>query len=250
MPVRKRAGIEPGLIVAGVAMAVIVAAVWKPWGGAQPDDRVAAQSAATEAASQPAALAGVSPALIAAIDPAPSDRTPPFAGLDLSYLGVSAENRAWGVAAAFVSRGDISTAIASGVTAVSPISDWVSQTLPPRATATLLNRPTSVAISVAVTWPTAVEPRTVTLEGPRGEAIGLAYPIPALAHLAISGARNGPALEPGPWLLRSGTFFLPPTGPAAGLRDWPNAGWDPGAYVFIVTDRNGDVIRLPFEIVP
>jgi hypothetical protein len=246
VPVRAPRRVEPAVLVLVVAALVIVAAVWKPWGGVAPSTAVAVSSQPSATGEPEAAVPGP----IVVIDRAPSDRTPPFAGLDLSYLGVSAENRAWGVAAAFVSRSDISTAIASGVTAVAPISDWVSQTLPPRKTATLLNRPTSVAIAVAVTWPAEVEPRTVALEGARGDPIGLAYPVPALAHLAVSGARNGPALEPGPWLLRSGTFFLPPTGPAAGLSAWPGAGWDPGSYVFVVTAANGDLIRLPFEIVP
>jgi hypothetical protein len=240
--------------VAVIAAVAIVAAVLKPWGDTEADARAGvASSNGVTVSDQPGSTvepADVHAAPIVVIDRSLADRTPPFVGLDLSFTGVSAENRAWGVAAAFVLRSTISAALASGRAAVTPIFAWSSETRPPRKTATLLNRARSVAIAVAVTWPPTVEPRSVALEGSTGKRIGLAYPVPALAHLAVSGARNGPALESRPWLLRSGTYFLPPTGPAAGLSEWPEAGWDPGAYVFVVTDANGDVIRLPFEIVP
>jgi hypothetical protein len=255
VPVRSRRSVEPAAIVLVIAIAVVATALWKPWGAGPASDALAeARVPAPPTTTATGGTAGSSAAVAVARDRAfraTGTFAPPFAGLDLTFMGVADTHRAWGVAAAYVPHERIASNIAHGLSTVTPVVDWVSETPPGIGTRPVLNHLDTSAVAIGVTWPDGEAPGSVRLIALDARlTIRLDYPLPQLAHLAVSGSRHGAALDPTADPPQSGTFFLPPSGVPTNLSGWQTRGWAPGSYAFEVTGADRRIRVLPFEIVP
>jgi hypothetical protein len=256
VPVQPRRTVEPAAIVLVIAIAVVATALWKPWGSGPASDASARGGGPSPPATSVARVtaAASSGAVASARDRASGTAgadAPPFAGLDLSFMGVADTHRAWGVAAAYVPHDRIATNIADGLSTVTPVVDWVSETPAGIGTRPVLNHLATTTVAIGVTWPVAETPGSVRLIALDARlTIALDYPLPQLAQFAASGSRNRPRLDPTADPPRSGTFFLPPSGVPRSISDWQTRGWAPGSYAFAVTGADGHIRVLPFEIVP
>ena len=200
---------------------------------------------------------------------------PEIGGLDFTSAGLADSHRAWGVATAYVARSEIVSAVRSGLATVDPAVGWLA--LPAgtrqvtaatdgargaRPAAGALNAPASVAVALAVTWPSTVHPVSVVLidlgaapsisggsgRGRPAGTVPLVNPLAAIIRMTPAGLDGVIALARMPWQLQSGTFFLPAADVPAEPAGWLTTAWRAGAYEFRVTLRTGRVTRLPFEI--
>lgn len=213
-----------------VGLAFVTAALWKPWPAGTAGPRPPSPVVAAPWAAAPG------PVLVGPATPS---------GLDLSFIGPLDTHRAWGVAAAYVPRRVLRDALVAGRSTVVPVADW---TLAGAADPVTLNHPDSIAVAVAVTWPSSVRPSSVALLGVGGPR-PLGDPLPALATRAGPAPAVRDAVDQVAWSAVSGAFFLPPTAPS-GLAGWLGGGWPSGTYTFLVEMAGGGRILLPFRIAP
>ncbi len=278
LPIQPRRRVEPGLVVAVMLVALVAIAIWKPWTGsaALPGVLPRASLAAADNGSPPASSVPTTPASpvprnVIALQPA--GPIPPLDGLDLRAMSLSDPHAAWGVAVAYTPTLAIESAIWGGRSTVTPVVDW--EAIAPRSvsrstTTALLRRgpagptldhPGSTTIAVAVTWPSDIAPRGVSLRwlwpaAPSVPAasivdsgpIPLSEPLPLLARLAPSRVAGGGHTGAFPWERSSGTFFLAPGDPPSTVAGWIAHRWAPGQYAFVVTLADGTSRSLRFVI--
>ncbi|MHB8672580.1 MAG: hypothetical protein ACYDAK_02750 [Candidatus Limnocylindrales bacterium] len=278
VPIRPRRRFEPGLVVAVMLAALVAIAIWKPWTGSAglpgvlPRASVAAAvQVSPPAASVPATTAGPGPRVVIALQPA--GPIPPLDGLDLRAMNSSDPHAAWGVAVAYTPTLAIESAVWGGRSTVTPVVDW--EAIAPRSvgqpvTTALLRRgsagptldhPGSTTIAVAVTWPSDIAPRSVTLRWLWPAAPGvpvpsivdsgpipLSEPLPLLVRLAPSRVSGGGQTAAFPWERSSGTFFLTPGDPPSTVAGWLAHSWAPGQYAFVVTLADGTSRSLRFVL--
>jgi hypothetical protein len=236
-PVSARRRIGP-LSVVVVALAVIGAAVWKPWAASD------APRVATSPAPSPMVLESIAP---------------PF-GLDPAFLGDQVERASWGVAAAYVPLAEISRAETIGRPWVTPVVNWQSVAPDNHVRGPTLDPDETATVALAVTWPAESGPRSVELEyiGPAARGVARATSdLPRMVPLSVSLPRllstvpsEWLAIEclcP-PWERQSGTFFLPSQETASTPADWLTGGWPPGEYAFWLEFDDGSLARLPFVL--
>ncbi|MBF6606752.1 MAG: hypothetical protein IVW53_14545 [Chloroflexi bacterium] len=278
VPIRPHRRVEPGLVVAVTLAALVATAIWKPWTGSAappgvlPQARVAAAvQVPPPASSVPVTSAGPGPRVVIALQPA--GPIPPLDGLDLRAMSPSDPHAAWGVAVAYTPTLAIESAVWGGISTVTPVVDW--EAIAPRSvgqpvtTAILrrgsagptLDHPGSTTIAVAVTWPSDIAPRGVSLrwlwpartQVPAasivdGGPIPLREPLPLLVRLAPSRVGGGGHTATFRWQRRSGTFFLAPGDPPSTVAGWLAHSWVPGQYAFVVTLADGTSRSLRFVI--
>jgi hypothetical protein len=261
-PVTARRRIGPFSVVV-VALAVIGAAMWKPWAASD------APRVAVGPASSPMVLESITPSFGQSSPngrppgtdaPAAADRRASF-GLDLASIGGRVERASWGVAAAYVPVAEIIRAEAIGRPWVTPVVNWQSLAPDNYVRGPTLDRDETATVALAVTWPAESGPRSIELEyiGPAARGVARATSdLPRMVPLSASLPRlmstvpsEWLAIEgPGPlvWERQSGTLFLPSEETASTPADWLTGGWPPGEYAFRLELDDGSLARLPFVL--
>jgi hypothetical protein len=246
-----RPRVEPALVVLVAIVALVSAAIWKPW---------------TETAKDPvrparAEIDGGSPRVVmptltveAVVLGSAGERS--IAALDLSIIGSVDSHEGWGVSAAYVPITDIAVATRKRLPSVKPTVEWTAVE-PGRRVEVPVSGPAIATVAIAVTWPSSLPPRDVRLfhlrprgsgSDPASREVELLRPLPRIVTLTRRGGREHfhPS-ERVAWPFLSGVFYLPPSGPLpARPRDWLSAGWPAGEYEFRVTRADGEVVKVRF----
>ena len=237
-----------------VVVALLAAAVWKPW---EPAPAVAgARSADTPpgAAGSPQPAASSGPAETPAPTALPT--LPTFAGLDLAIIGRFDPHAAWGVSLVYVSRTQFDDAMRRGSRTVTPGVNWKSiepGTLLPGPT---LDRPDVTSVAFAATWPAGTRPLTIWVVSygpPRPDPSTRPSPSPevgrrvTLQRPLAAWLRVDAGLSAGSGLT-SGAYFMPSPAPPGTAAEWPGHGWPAEMYAFEIELEGGALVTLPFRI--
>jgi hypothetical protein len=249
---------EPAVVALLAIVALIGAALWKPWANA-PDAQprpAPADLLVGPAVAPPGAAHSPDSALVTVAG------VQPILALDTSIMGLADGHRGWGVAAAYVPVTQIAVATRRRLSSIRPVVDW--QAVEPGRRLDIPATAQAVAtVGLAITWPSGTSPRDIRLfyrtaavkagpelsVRPRTREIPLFRPLPGVAMFTWQPASG--VVDPSrfSWSRSPGIFYLPPSESLPTRpRDWLRSGWPAGEYQFRVECADWESVNFRFSL--